>query len=310
MMKSKPLQHFLSFDQLDTALLTELLDHAQNLMDPAFRSEAVLSNLSGKIVANLFFENSTRTRNSFELAAKRLGAIVLNPNLDSSSLSKGETFLDTVLNLEALGVSAFVIRHPQENFFNELINHLKPSTHLINAGDGSHEHPSQTLLDLLTIRQHKADFKKSRVAIVGDIIHSRVVPSLLKGLKLLGISDIRLVGPENLLPEEAPQPSIRLFNSMQEGLVDADVIVTLRLQKERMGSNLLPLLDHFAEDYCLNIERLALAKPDAIVMHPGPLNREVEITAEVADGPQSVILKQVSNGLVARMALLDYLLTS
>lgn len=309
-MKSKPLQHFLSFDQLDTALLTELLDHAQNFMDPAFRSETVLPNLSGKIVAHLFFENSTRTRNSFELAAKRLGAIVLSPNLDSSSLSKGETFLDTVLNLEALGVSAFVIRHPQENFFNELINHLKPSTHLINAGDGSHEHPSQTLLDLLTIRQHKADFKKSRVAIVGDIIHSRVVPSLLKGLKLLGISDIRLVGPENLLPKEAPQPSIRLFNSMQEGLVDADVIVTLRLQKERMGSNLLPLLDHFAEDYCLNIERLALAKPDAIVMHPGPLNREVEITAEVADGPQSVILKQVSNGLVARMAILDYLLTN
>ena len=306
-MTSRKLQNFVSIDQLDANLLLELLNHAQVFSGAVFNDEKVLPNLHGKIVTHLFFENSTRTRNSFELAAARLGAINLVPPLESSSLNKGESFLDMVLNLEALGTRAFVIRHSEESFFNPLIEHLKPTTHLINAGDGANEHPTQTLLDLLTIQQHQPDFKKLRIAIIGDIVHSRVVPSLLKALNLLETPDIRLIGPENLLPQGKPGAHVRHFSSLEEGLAEADVIMCLRLQRERMASVHLPLLDHFAEEYCLNTERLAFAKPGAIVMHPGPLNRGMEIDSKVADGPQSVILKQVRNGVLARMAILDYL---
>lgn len=306
-MKLHKLQHFLSIDQLNSPLLLKLLKRANDFSD-VVESEAILNQLHGKTVAHLFFENSTRTRCSFELAATRLGANNLTPDIATSSVHKGESYLDMVLNLEAMGVRAFIVRHSQKMGIAELVSYVKPSTHLINAGDGSNEHPSQTLLDLLTIQQHQPQFEKLRIAIVGDIIHSRVAFSLLKALKLLNTHDIRLIGPEKLLPKEPLASNIKLFNSLEEGLAEADVIMTLRLQRERMGSTHLALLDHYAENYCLNSERLSYAKANAIVMHPGPINRDMEITSEVADGPQSVILKQVHNGVLARMAILDYLM--
>ncbi len=301
------LQHFLSIDQLNSQLILELLKRAHDL-SAVVKNEAILTQLHGKTVAHLFFENSTRTRCSFELAATRLGANNLTPDIATSSVHKGENYLDMILNLEAMGVRAFVVRHSQKHGIAELVSRVKPSTHLINAGDGSNEHPSQTLLDLLTIQQHQPQFEKLRIAIVGDIIHSRVAYSLLKALKLLNTQDIRLIGPEKLLPKEPLGSHIKLFDSLEEGLAEVDVIMTLRLQRERMGSTHLPLLDHYAENYCLNSERLSYAKANAIVMHPGPINRDMEITSEVAGGPQSVILKQVHNGVLARMAILDYLL--
>ncbi len=305
-MKQPKLQHFLSIDQLDAHTLLSLLDHAQQFV-PAVKNESVLTHLSGKVIAPLFFEHSTRTRCSFELAAKRLNAIVLNPELKHSSLNKGETLLDTLLNLETMGVRGFIIRHSQEALLKSWVPQMHARTHLINAGDGAHQHPTQTLLDLLTIRQHKASFKSLRIALIGDITHSRVAQSLLQGLSLLGTPDIRLIGPEALLPKETQNSYIRSFNSMREGLDKVDVIVALRLQKERIDTPLLTEFEVLRQEYCLNSERLQYADPAAIVMHPGPLNRGDEITSEVADGPQSVILQQVSNGVAVRMAVLDYL---
>ncbi len=306
-----PLKHFLSIEQLDTSTLIQLLDKAQYFLDTAVLTQSILPNLTGRVVANLFFENSTRTRNSFEIAAKRLGALVLNPNIETSALSKGESLEDMVLNLEAMGVNLFVIRHSQNQIAESLIPLLQNQTHLVNAGDGAHQHPTQALLDLLTIRQHHADFSTLKVAIIGDLAHSRVANSLRQGLMLLGCNDIRLIAPNFLLPEHIDthtHTQIQCFEDPEEGIKDVDIIYFLRLQKERMSAEKLQSSIDFSTKFMISQKHLSLAKPDVKIMHPGPVNRGIELSSEIIDGPNSLILSQVKNGVAARMAVLDFLL--
>ena len=289
------LRHFIDIAQFSAPDLQHLLDDCQRAPQPV---------LDGKIIAHLFFENSTRTRCSFEIAAKKLGATVINLDITTSSLSKGETVLDTVQNLQAMGVNAMVIRHGDNGLVAEVAQVVGDDIAIINAGCGTLQHPSQALLDVLTIAQHKPDFSALKVAIIGDLKHSRVSHSAIQALQVLGVRDIRVIAPSELLPKNVAQLPVTLFHDLKTGLADVDVIITLRLQKERMQTALD--VNSFIAQYQLTTTRLAYAKPDAIVMHPGPMNREVEITAEVADGPQSVILQQVANGVLARMAILRY----
>jgi aspartate carbamoyltransferase catalytic subunit len=291
--------HFIDIAQLDKNQFINLLTKAQYYCENP--GEPLLNN---KFVANLFFEPSTRTRCSFEVAAKKLGAHVINLDSYSSSAQKGETVLDTVLNLQAMGINNFVIRHTQNEMLANLAKVLGEKVNIINAGCGTYQHPSQALLDMLTIRQHKPDFAKLVVAIIGDIKHSRVAHSQIAALQLLGVKQIRLIAPPALLPTVAMQQNVLTFNKLDEGLCDVDVIVTLRVQKERMNASDIPDEKSFFMQYGVDATRLAQAKPDAIVLHPGPMNRGVEIADEVADGPQSVILQQVRNGVAVRMALL------
>lgn len=264
--------------------------------------------LKNKVIANLFAENSTRTRCSFEIGAQKLGAYVLNFDTTSSSIQKGESLLDTVDNLAAMGVNLFVVRHSEVGMPAKLAEHLGIRAAVINAGDGTNEHPTQAMLDMLTIHRHKANFSKLSVAIVGDIQHSRVARSVCFALNTLGVSDIRLVGPLLLLPEKTalPSPHIQLHHHLSQGIADADVIMMLRIQHERFQQNETAFnLNEYIANYGLNAEALKQAKPDAIVMHPGPINRGVEITSEVADGPQSVILEQPKLGVAMRMAIME-----
>lgn len=296
--------HFLSVKDLSRDEIMDLIAHAQSFLE----TNSFSSQLQDKIIANLFFEKSTRTRSSFEIAAKRLGAHVLNFESSTSSLSKGETVLDTVLNLEAMGVNCMIIRHQEERIAENMASQLKHAQ-VINAGDGCHEHPSQAMLDLFTIYQHKKNFQQLKIAIVGDILHSRVAHSVLTACLILGVPDIRLVGPNFLLPDQIQLPGVSLHEEIEAGVKDVDVVMVLRLQKERMESHLLSEISQYAKRYGLNSARLKLAKPDAIVMHPGPINRDIEITSEIADGPQSVILQQVKLGVAMRMAILSKLLS-
>ncbi|MEN9315645.1 MAG: hypothetical protein RIS35_2038, partial [Pseudomonadota bacterium] len=267
--------------------------------------------LRGKSVFNLFFENSTRTRTTFEIAAKRLSADVLNLNISTSSASKGESLLDTVDNLAAMHADMFVVRHAASGAPFLIAEHLNRTrgadVHVINAGDGRHAHPTQGLLDMYTIRHFKKDFTQLRVAVVGDILHSRVARSDIHALTTLGVPEVRAIGPWTLLPSGIEQMGVRVFTDMREGLRDCDVIIMLRLQNERMRGALLPSAQEYFKHYGLTREKLALAKPDAIVMHPGPMNRGVEIESAVADGPQSVILDQVTFGIAVRMAVMSIL---
>jgi len=267
--------------------------------------------LRGKAVFNLFFESSTRTRTTFEIAAKRLSADVINLNIGVSSTSKGETLLDTIDNLVAMNADMFVVRHAQSGAPHLIAQHLSKTgrrhIHVINAGDGRHSHPTQGLLDLFTIRHYKKDFRGLTVAIVGDLLHSRVARSLIHGLTTLGTPEVRAIGPQTLLPTALESLGVRLFHNMAEGLRDADVVVMLRLQNERMKGSLLPSAGEFFKHYGLTAEKLALAKGDAIVMHPGPMNRGVEIDSAVADGDHSVILPQVTFGIAVRMAVMSML---
>ena len=295
------LRHFLTTEGLSKALLTEILDRAEGFMDPAMKKVPLLR---GKTVCNLFFEASTRTRTTFELAAKRLSADVLNINITTSSTSKGETLLDMLRNLEAMGSDMFVVRHENSGAPSFIAGSVTPEVAVINAGDGRHAHPTQAMLDLFTIRQHKGAFEPLTVAIVGDILHSRVARSLVHALGTLGVAQVRLIGPKTLIPAWFEELGARIFHRMEEGLRDADVVIMLRLQKERMDSGLLPSENEYYHLYGLSREKPSLAKPDAIVMHPGPINRGVEIESEVADGPQSVILKQVTYGIATRMAVM------
>jgi aspartate carbamoyltransferase catalytic subunit len=256
-------------------------------------------------VFNLFFEGSTRTRTTFEIAAKRLSADVINLNVAVSSTSKGESLLDTVANLSAMQADIFVVRHGSSGAAHLVARHVKPHEHVINAGDGRHAHPTQGLLDLYTIRHYKKDFSGLTVAIVGDVLHSRVARSLIHGLTTLGAPEVRVIGPQTLIPAGAAALGVRVFHSMHEGLKGADVVVMLRLQNERMSGALLPSAQEFNKHYGLSADKLALAKPDAIVMHPGPMNRGVEIDSSVADGPHSVILPQVTFGISVRMAVMS-----
>lgn len=299
------LLHFLTVEGLNRRHLSEILDTAESLRGVAERRVKKLPTLYGKTVVNLFFEASTRTRTTFELAAKRLSADVLTLNIATSSAAKGESLLDTLRNIEAMQCDMFVVRHDQSGAAEFIARHVKPHIAVINAGDGRHAHPTQAMLDVFTIRRYKPDFPNLQVAIVGDILHSRVARSLIHALSILGVADIRVIAPRTLLPAQVETLGVQVFHDMERGLREVDAVVMLRLQKERMEGALLPTEQEFFQRYGLTVERLALAKPDAIVMHPGPINRGVEIDSRVADGAQSVILEQVTNGIAVRMAIMS-----
>ncbi len=305
------LQHLLTLEGLPRANIVHILDTAESFVSIAEREVKKVPLLRGKSIFNLFFENSTRTRTTFEIAAKRLSADVINLNIGASSTSKGETVLDTIDNLSAMLADMFVVRHAQSGAAHMIAAHLnataRPYIHVINAGDGRHAHPTQGLLDLFTIRHYKKEFSHLTVAIVGDVLHSRVARSLIHGLTTLGTPEVRVVGPNTLIPVAAANLGVRVFNDMQEGVRNCDVVVMLRLQNERMRGALLPSAGEFFKHYGLTEDKLALAQPDAIVMHPGPMNRGVEIDSPVADGKHSVILPQVTFGIAVRMAVMGIL---
>jgi aspartate carbamoyltransferase catalytic subunit len=301
------LQHLLSLEGLPAAIVTRILDTAASFVSVTEREVKKVPLLRGKSVFNLFFENSTRTRTTFEIAAKRLSADVINLNINTSSATKGESLLDTVDNLSAMHADMFVVRHAQSGASHMIARHVASHLHVINAGDGRHAHPTQGLLDLYTIRHYKKDFRSLAVAIVGDVLHSRVARSLIHGLTTLGTPDVRVIGPQTLMPTAVEQMGVKYHRDMAEGLRDVDVIVMLRLQNERMSGPLLPSAQEFNKVYGLTPEKLARAKPGAIVMHPGPMNRGVEIDSAVADGVQSVILPQVTFGIAVRMAVMSIL---
>ncbi len=302
------LRHFLTIDGLPRQTLTDILDTAENFSTVGTQQAKKVPLLRGKTLVNLFFEPSTRTRTTFELAAKRLSADVLNINIQASSTSKGESLLDMLRNLEAMHCDMFIVRHNTSGAAHFIAEHVAPHISVINAGDGRHAHPTQGMLDMFTIRRHKQDFTKLRVAIVGDILHSRVARSEIHALNILGVPEVRVIGPHTLIPREASSLGVHVYHDMKEGLRDVDVIIMLRLQRERMLGAMLPSEDEYFIQYGLTRKKLALAKPDAIVMHPGPINRGVEIESAVADGPQSVILEQVTNGLAVRMAVMSMVL--
>ena len=291
------LRHFLSLDGLPRELLTEILDTADSFLEVGARAVKKVPLLRGKTICNVFFENSTRTRTTFELAAQRLSADVITLNVSTSSASKGETLLDTLRNLEAMAADMFVVRHGDSGAAHFIAEHVCPQVAIINGGDGRHAHPTQGMLDMLTIRRHKGSFENLSVAIVGDILHSRVARSNMLALKTLGCPDIRVIAPKTLLPIGIEQYGVKVYTDMTEGLKDVDVVIMLRLQRERMAGGLLPSEGEFYRLFGLTTARLAGAKPDAIVMHPGPINRGVEIESAVADGPHSVILNQVTYGI-------------
>ena len=305
------LTHLLTLEGLPAAVIVRILDTAVPFVSIAERDVKKVPLLRGKAVFNLFFESSTRTRTTFEIAAKRLSADVINLNIGVSSTSKGETLLDTVDNLVAMNADMFVVRHAQSGAPHLIAQHLlatkRTHIHVINAGDGRHSHPTQGLLDLFTIRHYKKDFRALTVAIVGDILHSRVARSLIHGLTTLGTPEVRVIGPQTLLPAAVESLGVRVFHNMDDGLRGADVVVMLRLQSERMKGALLPSAGEYFKHYGLTADKLARAKPDAIVMHPGPMNRGVEIDSAVADGAHSVILPQVTFGIAVRMAVMSML---
>jgi aspartate carbamoyltransferase catalytic subunit len=301
------LQHLLTIEGLPREMLTHILDTATSFVGVTAREVKKVPLLRGKSVFNLFFENSTRTRTTFEIAAKRLSADVINLNIAVSSHAKGETLLDTVDNLSAMHADMFVVRHAESGAPHLIASHVASHLHVVNAGDGRHAHPTQGLLDLYTIRHYKKDFTRLSVAIVGDVLHSRVARSLIHALTIMGTPDIRVIGPMTLIPAGAEKLGERVFYDLEQGLRDVDVVVMLRLQSERMRGALLPSAQEFFKYYGLTPEKLALAKPDAIVMHPGPLNRGVEIDSAVADGTHAVILSQVTFGIAVRMAVMSIL---
>ena len=297
--------HLLSIEGLPRAVLHHILDTAGTFLSVNEREVKKVPLLRGKSVFNLFFENSTRTRTTFEIAAKRLSADVINLDIARSSTAKGESLLDTIANLSAMHADMFVVRHGFSGAPYLIAEHCAPHVHVVNAGDGSHAHPTQGLLDMYTIRHYKRDFTNLTVAVVGDIVHSRVARSDIHALTTLGAPEIRAVGPKTLVPGDLKEMGVRVCHDMSEGIRDADVIIMLRLQNERMNGGLLPSAGEFFKTYGLTEEKLALAKPDAIVMHPGPINRGVEIDSAVADGTQSVILPQVTFGIAVRMAVMS-----
>lgn len=298
-------KHLLGLDDLEPWEIQRILDEAQGMKEIFTRSVKKVPALRGRTVANLFFENSTRTRTSFELAAKRLSADVINFTASSSSVSKGESLLDTVRTIEAMGADFMVMRHNASGAPHLLSRHIKAA--VINAGDGTHEHPTQGLLDLFTMREHFGKIQGLKVAIVGDIVHSRVARSNIWGLLKMGAAEIRLVGPRTLLPPWFERMGCKLYHHLDEGIEGVDVINILRIQLERQNQNLFPSIREYQLLYGLTPKRIANVCPDALIMHPGPINRGVEIDQAVADGPNSVINTQVTNGVAVRMAVL-YLL--
>ncbi|MBT9458625.1 MAG: aspartate carbamoyltransferase catalytic subunit [Burkholderiaceae bacterium] len=299
------LVHLLSIEGLPQSVIHHILDTAGSFLSVNDRDVKKVPLLRGKSVFNLFFENSTRTRTTFEIAAKRLSADVINLDIARSSTAKGETLLDTIANLSAMHADMFVVRHSESGAPYLIAQHCAPHVHVVNAGDGRHAHPTQGLLDMYTIRHFKKDFRNLTVAIVGDIVHSRVARSDIHALTTLGVPEIRAVGPKTLVPGDLREMGVRVCHDMAEGIRGADVIIMLRLQNERMNGAMLPSAGEFFKNFGLTPEKLQLAKPDAIVMHPGPINRGVEIASDVADGKQSVILPQVTFGIAVRMAVMS-----
>jgi aspartate carbamoyltransferase catalytic subunit len=303
--KHGELIHLLSIEGLPKAVLHHILDTASTFLSVNDREVKKVPLLRGKSVFNLFFENSTRTRTTFEIAAKRLSADVLNLDIARSSTAKGESLLDTIANLSAMHADMFVVRHSESGAPYLIAQHCAPHVHVVNAGDGRHAHPTQGLLDMYTIRHFKKDFTGLRVAIVGDIVHSRVARSDIHALTTLGVPEIRAVGPKTLVPGDLRDMGVQVCHDMAEGIRDADVIIMLRLQNERMSGAMLPSAGEYFKSYGLTEAKLALAAPDCIVMHPGPINRGVEIDSSVADGQHSVILPQVTFGIAVRMAVMS-----
>jgi aspartate carbamoyltransferase catalytic subunit len=305
------LQHLITLEGLSREILQGILDTAEPFAEVAEREVKKVPLLRGKSVFNLFFENSTRTRTTFEIAAKRLSADVINLNINTSSSSKGESLLDTVDNLAAMQADMFVVRHASSGAPYLIAQHLaatgREHIHVVNAGDGRHAHPTQGLLDMYTIRHYKKDFTGLTVAVVGDVLHSRVARSQIHALRTLGVPEIRVVAPRTLLPTGVADMGVRVFQDMKDGLKGVDVVMMLRLQNERMQGALLPSPQEYFKYYGLTPEKLRLAKPDAIVMHPGPMNRGIEIDSAVADGSHSVILPQVTFGIAVRMAVMSML---
>ncbi len=298
------LRHLLTIEGLPRQTVLEILNTAESFISVGEREIKKLPLLRGKTVVNLFFESSTRTRTTFEIAAKRLSADVINLNPSASSTTKGETLLDTVRNLEAMHTDLFVVRHRESGAAHLIAQHVPAHVHIINAGDGRHAHPTQGLLDMFTIRRYKGPFENLRVAIVGDILHSRVARSQIHALTTLGAAEVRVIAPRTLLPTAVEKLGVHAFTDIKAGLDGVDVIIMLRLQRERMNGALIPSEQEYFDLFGLTPEKLGYAKPDAIVMHPGPMNRGLEIDSAVADGLQSVILPQVTNGIAVRMAIM------
>ncbi len=301
----RKLRHFLSIEGLPRALLIDILDTAETFAQVGERAMKKVPLLRGKTIVNLFFEDSTRTRTTFELAAKRLSADVLNLNIKTSATSKGESLLDTLRNLEAMQSDMFVVRHQQSGAAHFIAQHAAPHVSVINAGDGQHAHPTQAMLDMFTIRRHFGAFAPLTVAIVGDILHSRVARSQIHALTTLGVNEVRVIAPKTLIPRDIEHLGAHVYHDIDQGLAGVDVVIMLRLQKERMSGAFLPSENEFYKTYGLTQARLARLKPEAIVMHPGPINRGVEIASSVADGERSVILEQVTNGIAVRMAVMS-----
>ena len=300
------LRHLLTLKGLDASLLVEMLDDAERFLTPEGRLPARSDALAGRTVANLFFEPSTRTRASFDLAGKRLGADVLNLDVNTSSRKKGESILDTIYTLEAMRCDIMVVRDASAGVPAYIARHVKNHVSILNAGESDVSHPTQGLLDLLTIRRHKHDFDNLKVAIVGDIRHSRVARSAAWGLNTLDVGELRLISPSAMAPDADEMPFARIVDNLEEGLVDADVVMALRIQRERIGNlDGIPGIDEYFANFGISHERMKLAKPDAIVMHPGPMNRGIEIEGSLADSRQSVITEQVANGVAVRMAVLE-----
>ena len=303
--KNGELIHLLSTEGLSRDLIMHILDTASNFVSVSDREVKKVPLLRGKSVFNLFFENSTRTRTTFEIAATRLSADVINLDIARSSASKGESLLDTISNLSAMAADIFVVRHSESGAPYLIAQHVAPHVHVVNAGDGRHAHPTQALRDMYTIRHYKRDFANLTVAIVGDVLHSRVARSDINALTTLGCAEVRVVGPKTLVPADMAQMGVRVCHTLDEGLRDCDVVIALRLQNERMSGALLPSSQEYFKRFGLTPERLRIAKPDAIMMHPGPINRGVEMDSAVVDGPQSVILPQVTFGIAVRMAVMS-----
>ena len=302
--KNKKLQHLLSIKGLDKKIIEQIFNDADKFLEKKDIKFDGYKFLNGKTVCNLFFENSTRTQTTFEIAAKRLSANVINLDIATSSQSKGESILDLINNLIAMSVDIFVVRHSEPGIPELIAKNIKSNAHVINAGDGNREHPTQGLLDAFTIREFKKDFSNLKVAIVGDIEHSRVAKSEISILSTLGTKEIRVVGPKALMPSNIDDLNVNVFYTMEEGLKDVDVVMMLRIQKERMSNKTVPSESEYFKNFGLNQKRLKIAKDNALVLHPGPINRGVEIESEVADGKQSVILNQVKNGIAIRMAVM------
>lgn len=303
--KANQLKHFLTIEGLKRAHLVEILDTAEGFAGVHDQSVKKVPVLRGTTVVNLFFEPSTRTRTTFELAAKRLSADVLNVNISTSATTKGESLLDTLRNLEAMHSDMFVVRHAESGAAHFIAQHAAPGIAVINAGDGRHAHPTQAMLDMFTIRRVKGEFAPLNVAIVGDILHSRVARSQIHALTTLGVNEVRVIAPKTLLPNDADTLGVHVYHDLKTGIKDCDVIIMLRLQRERMTGGLLPSEHEYYQCYGLTPKVLHAAKADVTVMHPGPINRGVEIDSAVADGKHSVILEQVSHGIAIRMAVMS-----